>query len=236
MKRLLGRFRRCRFGAFYFVWVVLVATRTATAVVPSIGPGDFESGNLLPPFNSPFTRSNDMTTLNSWNIVSHDTLNPNWADFYDHTLGNAQGHFFIAKGTPGVEDYMLSTTVPVTRNTSYTLSGWVAALSSDPPSALGIRIFDGAAPLKTGQFAVSSPTGVWQPFSLSLNTFNADFLAVYFFGVQGLNSNSLAFDDIRLVPEPAAGALMVVGLAGCMIGRWGRRCRVGLVSSCHLVA
>jgi hypothetical protein len=202
--------------------LILFAATVAFATGGTIGPGDFESGNLLPPFNSVFTRSSDMTVSNSWNIVSQDTLNPNWADFYDHTLGNAQGHFFVANGTPGVQDYMLSMTVPVTRNTGYSLTGWVAALSSDPPGALGIRIFAGAGVLKAGEFSMSSPAGVWQPFTLNFNSFNSDFLGIYFFRTQNLQTNAFALDDIQLVPEPGSAALLLIGVASCVVRRRSR--------------
>ena len=213
-----------RSAVFAFVCFALLANGAGMAAAAVTGPGNFESGNLLSPFNSVFTRSNDMTVSNSWNIVSQDTLNPNWADFYDHTLGNAQGHFFVAKGTPGVQDYMLSMTLSFTRNTNYTISGWMSSLTPDNPGALGIRVFGGSGVLKTGEFPIASPPGTWQPFSLTFNSFNLDFGSIFFFQSQSLQTNALALDDIELVvPEPSSAALLLVGLAGCLVGRRARR-------------
>jgi hypothetical protein len=155
--------------------------------------------------------------------VSQDTLNPNWADFYDHTLGNAQGHFFVAHGTPGLQDYGLSMTLFFTRNTTYTLSGWTTALASDGPNALGIRVFGGSGILKTAEFPITSPPGTWQPFSLTFNSLFLDFGSIYFFQSQNLQSNSLALDDIQLVPEPGSAALLLVGLASYIARRRSRR-------------
>jgi hypothetical protein len=45
--------------------LILFTATAAFAAGGTIGPGDFESGNLLPPFNSVFTRSSDMTASNS---------------------------------------------------------------------------------------------------------------------------------------------------------------------------
>jgi hypothetical protein len=60
---------------------------------------------------------------------------------------------------------------------------------------------------------MASPAGGWQPFDLSFNTFNANFIAIYFFAAQNLQSNALALDDFRLIPEPSAGLLLILGLA-----------------------
>lgn len=209
-------------GAFALSIIALVAAPISALGGDSqpVLQTDFESG-LSAPFFTSFTTSNDMTQPRTSNIVSYDTLNPAWSDFYDHTHGDSSGHFFVANGLEGAqENALIINVLQMQRNTVYEFSGWLAALTDTPPSAITMRIFDGIALLKTAEFPMPTAPGVWQRFSVSFNTYNASYVGILLVGSADLRSNDFALDDVMLsVPEPAAGALLVIGFAALACGR-----------------
>ena len=208
-----------------FALLVLSTPVVAHAASTSLfANGDFETGEL-PPFNSFFTRSSEMTAPSTWNIVSHDTLNPTWVDFFDHTHGDANGHFFVSNGSEASPEYAINIDVTLRRNTEYQLSGWVAAVSEDPPESLGIQIFNGIALITHGEFPIPSTPGVWQPFSIRFNSFHLDFASIFLYGEGDVGGNDFALDDISLtIPEPSAAMLFTLNLVGHAFVRRRTRC------------
>ena len=207
-----------------FATVLLAAPLVAQAAAPSLVPnGDFEAGQLAP-FNSFFTRSSEMTAPSTWNSVSHDTLNPSWLDFFDHTRGDANGHFFVSNGPENFEDHTVFILIDLQPNTEYKLSGWVAAVSSDAPDRLGVRIFNASAMITYREFSMPSTPGVWQPFALTFNSFGGRPVSAFFSGTGSLRSNDFALDDISLtIPEPSAATLLALALGGHVLFRRRRR-------------
>jgi hypothetical protein len=212
-----------------FRCMVLFALLSLPIVARAAGPslisnGDFETGELAP-FNSFFTRSNEMTAPSTWNIVNHDTLNPNWSDFFDHTRGDANGHFFVSNGPEDFEEHTLFVFINLQPNTEYQLSGWVASVSSDPPERLGVRIFNASAMITYREFPMPSTPGAWQPFSFTFNSFGARRVAAFFSGTDSLSSNDFALDDISLaIPEPSTTMYLALAIVGQAIIR--RRSRI----------
>jgi hypothetical protein len=220
------RFRYLILLASLFFSTPLIARAAVPLLLPN---GDFETGQLAP-FNSFFTRSDEMTAPSTWNIVSHDTLNPNWSDFFDHTHGNANGHFFVSNGPENREEHTLFFSIDLQPNTEYRLSGWVAAVSSDAPERLGVRLFNGIGMITYREFPMPSTPGAWQPFGLTFNSFGGRPVSAFFSGTGSLRGNDFALDDISLViPEPSTAMLLALAIVGQAIIR--RRSRILLMSA-----
>lgn len=182
--------------------------------------GDFQTGQLSPSTTA-YAQSGTMIPESTWNIVSFDTLHPSWADFNDHTLGNAQGKYMVVNGTDGSPGQAWRQLVEVAPNTEYELSGWFASLFPTSVASLEFRVFATSQEsyIATGSFVAPTSLGQWQQHSLTFNSGSADFIAVEIWDTNGaFTGNDYAVDDIALraaaVPEPMrfAAALPALGL------------------------
>jgi hypothetical protein len=186
--------------------------------------GDFQTGALAPSTTA-YSMSGDMIPPATWNIVTFDTLHPQWDDFYDHTHGDGDGFYMILNGTDSGAGPAWSQTVSVTPNSFYKFSGWFATLFNQSPASIEYRVFDGATPVATSAFFTPGNTGDWEIHNTIFNSGSATSLSIEIWDTNlQFGGNDYAIDDISLVPavpEPAtaAMALAIVALAPSLVSR-----------------
>ena len=175
------------------------------STIQSSGPnlivnGDFESGNTA--FSSDYTFSpGSITSPAAYNVV-HDPLNahPLAASYGDHTSGS--GLMMAVNGATTSDSTVWSQTVPVTPNTDYQLSVWVASWFFDLSAVqLEFRISGESV----GAFTALSTTGVWQQFAMTWNS-GANVSAVIEVVDSNTNSsgNDFTLDDISFTAVTTA--------------------------------
>lgn len=187
--------------------------------------GDFEAGAIAPSYSA-YSLDGTMFPPATYNVVSFDTIHPSWADFYDHTRGNSDGHFMIVNGTDSGAGPAWGQIVSVDPNTDYSLSAWFASLYPASVATLSMRVFAperGNAPLAAVDFVAPSDLQVWAEQTLSFNSGGLSSVVVEIWDTnQVFSGNDYAIDDVSLTAVPTPGAAMVAGVAG-LVGLRRRR-------------
>ncbi|MBL8991252.1 MAG: hypothetical protein JNJ48_06695 [Phycisphaerae bacterium] len=186
--------------------------------------GDFQTGTIGPS-TSAYALSGSMLPPETYNVVSFDTIHPSWVDFFDHTLGNADGRYMIINGSDSGVGPAWAQTVAVTANTVYDLSAWFASLFPQSVATLQWRLVGDQTTIISGNFVAPLSVGdggpglgVWVQQVFQFNSGSNTSLSIQLWDVSGIfQGNDYAVDDISLtvVPAPAAaGIAAIAGLAG----------------------
>lgn len=220
---------------------LLVSGLAAGAQAATVLSDDFETGTINGG-SSQYTAVPDgtFTSPGDYAVVSDPSVSftNGYAQQFDHTLGTASGHMLFFDGAPSSSTEIWAQSAQLTAGVSYTFSYdnvWVQALAPRVPGTFAVG-GNPNAPLTQllidGTAAGSSLEALGGTWSGSTYTFTADHSGSYNFSIVDLNvqgdMNDGALDDIRLVssvPEPASGALLLVGLAG--MAAFARRRRQG---------
>ena len=198
------------------VAIACVALCSASMVVGTAAASvltSFSGGSIAPGTSSYFV-SPTMTPAGSYNVVTLDTLHPSWADFFDHTTGDAAGSFMVVNGGAGVGGGMAwSATVSVTPGTDYTVSAWFASVYGFATSTLRFVVV-GDTTLTGPGFGAPTVTATWAQSSYTFNTGTSTAVSLQIWDISGLSDgNDYAIDDIALdvVPTPGAAGLLAFG-------------------------
>lgn len=199
--------------------VVLAASAAASA--NPIVNGNFETG-VIGPSTSAYAQSGSMIPPETWNIVSFDTIHGSWVDFYDHTHGNANGHYMIINGSDSGVGPAWAQTVAVNPGETYDLSAWFASLFPDSVATLEWRIIGNVsnsvsatfmAPLSAGNGGPG--LGVWVQNTFQFSTGANTLISIELWDVSGIyQGNDYALDDVELTLVPAPASAGLLGLAG----------------------
>lgn len=189
---------------------VLCSAGVCAAAGADVINGDFEIGGIAP--STTAYASTDIYLPAQYLITSYDTVHSAWVDFYDHTYGNANGHYMVVNGTDNGSGPTWAQTVAVTPNTQYTLSGWFASLYATSIAWLEFRV-DGA--IVNPAFAAPGTLGVWEQRSVTFTTgpTTTSISVEIWDSNQAFTGNDYAIDDITLTPTPGAAALFGLGAA-----------------------
>lgn len=198
----------------------------ASAVANPIVNGNFETGTIGPSTTA-YAIDGSMFPPETYNIVSFDTIHPSWVDFFDHTLGNADGHYMIINGSDSGVGPSWAQTVAVTPGTDYDLSAWFASLFPASVANLEWRIIGDQSNITSPQFMAPLSVGdggpglgVWVQHVFSFNSGANTSISIQLWDISGIyQGNDYALDDISLcvVPSPTAAGLL--GLAGLSAAR-----------------
>lgn len=197
------------------IGIVLAASLCSAALANPIVNGDFETGALGP--STTAYANNDIYAPAQYIITNFDTVHSAWVDFYDHTTGNADGHYMVVNGTDSGQGPTWAQTVTVTPNTQYELSGWFASLYSAAIAQIEFRV-DGV--LVVPQFSAPNSLGVWEQRSVTFTTgLSTTSISVEIWDYnQSFTGNDYAIDDVALnvVPTPGSAATLAVGALAAM--------------------
>src|SRR6056297_34756 len=210
--------------------VLLATALTLTMATSASGAtllanGDFEAGNTG--FTSGLTFVSGVNTGAAQYTVGTNpqAFNGLFVALGDNTSGS--GNMRSVNGSTTAGDVVWSETVSVTANNSYTFGGWIADVFSGQ-SAVSFAI-NGTA---LGQITAPSTAGVWDAFSFSWSSGTATSATLELLQqTTAFGGNDYALDDLSFsrdqalppVPLPAAGWLLIAGLAG--LAGLGRRRR-----------
>ena len=210
---------------------VLLTTALALTMATSasgatlLANGDFEAGNTG--FTSDLTFAPGGSTGAAQYTIGTD---PNawfglFASFGDNTSGS--GNMMIVNGSTTAGNVVWSETVSVDANSGYTFDGWIADIFSGQ-SAVSLAI-NGTV---LGQITAPSTAGVWDAFGFNWSSGTATSATLELLQqTTAFGGNDYALDDLSFsrdqalppVPLPAAGWLLIAGLAG--LAGLGRRRR-----------
>jgi hypothetical protein len=200
--------------AILVVILGLISAAPAGANPIAILNGDFQTG-VLAPSTTAYAQSATMTPPATWNIVSFNTLHPSWADFFDHTHGDANGHFTVVNGTDAGLGPAWAQTIAVTPGMQYELSAWFATLFAAARASLEFRVMDGATPVATSAFSAPVSLGVWEQRATTFSSGGATSLSIQIWDTNlSFGGNDYAIDDISfsvVIPEPGAPWLFAAG-------------------------
>lgn len=199
--------------------------------------GDFQSINMLnpgfmsnyayrdPASTTPLTVFDAGTYTYAPNLMSPILLhnNPALPNFFDHTLGNANGMMMIINGSTNPNDVILSATHTVQPNSTYTFSLWSTAWNNSGNHLPELQIkINGVA---VGTAVPGSVLGQWTQFTVDWDSGSSTMAHI---DLNDLNfdygGNDFAIDDLSFslsgnatgaaVPEPGTLALMGAALFG----------------------
>jgi hypothetical protein len=184
--------------------------------------GDFQTGNLAPS-TSAYSQNASMAPEATWNIVSFDTLNDNWVDFFDHTTGNADGRFMIVNGSTTPIGPAWAQVVSVTPGTTYEASAWFASLFAASISTVQFEVRDSVT-----NTVIFSPAPITAPSTLatwqrSNWTFDVGSSSQVILELRDINlasfGNDFALDDISMVVVPTPASLSAAAIASLFVMR-----------------
>lgn len=193
----------------------LLVAGLASVASANVINGDFETGAIGPSTSAYST--NNIYDPEQYLVVSFDTVHSAWVDFFDHTHGNANGHYMIVNGSDSGVGPTWAQTVTVLPNTQYELSGWFASLYASAIAQIEFRV-DGV--LVVPQFSAPGTLGVWEQRSVTFTTGNVTSISVEIWDYnQSFTGNDYAVDDIALNVVPTPGAAALAGLGALAMGR-----------------
>ena len=168
------------------------ATRAQQAASNLIVNGDFESGNTGFSSGYPFGPINLFEGV--YGVLTDPfSVHPAAASFGDHTSGLGLMMAINGVGSPGI--VVWSQSVPVTANTDYEFSAWIASWHPTSPAQLQFLI-NGSS---IGTFTASSTTGAWLKFAAIWNSGASTSATIE---IINLNiepfGNDFALDDLTL--------------------------------------
>ena len=189
------------------IWTALV-TLAGAAHANLLVNGDFEAGNSG--FATDYTFDPNAGAVATYTVDS--TVPNGWAPgFGDHTTGTGQMAIFNASNDP--DDRVWAETLDLVMGTTYTLEGWVTALTESirPGTAPILELRVGGVSL--GTFNAAGVDDTWQSFSLGWVQTTTGATEVSLHELRAVASgDDFALDDLVLVPEPAAAWLLGAGL------------------------
>jgi hypothetical protein len=208
-------------GVFVLPGVLAAALASVShaSTVDLIVNGDFEAGDTG--FFTDLTVDNSFIDAGEYSIVTNPTtVNGSFTSSGDHTTGSGNMMAINGTTTPGTLSW--GQTVNVVTGTQYNLSFWVMSLFGNGSTSLGIN-FDGST-VKTVD-NIGAGSGVWTQFTESWVATSTGAIDVKLLEFStGFAGNDYALDDISLtfeetttiqpVPLPAAGWLLIGGVAG----------------------
>lgn len=157
--------------------------------------GDFSSGNTG--FNSSYTFTNPTNTAEAqYNVISNpQTYNGGFSACGDHTGG---GNMMVVNGSSVVGATVWCQTIPISANTDYLFSAWLASVFPTNPAVLQFTI--NGTPVGSNLNA-SGTTCVWNEF---FTTWNSGLATSATICITNLNTNIMgndfAIDDISFTP------------------------------------
>ncbi|MBI3133464.1 MAG: gliding motility-associated C-terminal domain-containing protein [Bacteroidetes bacterium] len=203
-------------GGDFFVWnadpdisdsslttqtVCPAATTTYSVTSYTVGTnlitnGDFSAGNSG--FSSSYTFTDPTNTSEAqYNVIPNpQTYNGGFSPCTDHTSGS--GNMLVVNGSSTVGASVWCQTIPVTPNTDYLFSAWLASVYPVNPAVLQFTI--NGVPVGSNLNA-SATTCVWNEF---FTTWNSGASTSATICITNLNTNILgndfALDDISFTP------------------------------------
>lgn len=109
-----------------------------------------------------------LSTEGQYAVTSNSSLvHTNFANCYDHTVGNASGSMLVVNGSNIAGLNVWEQTVVVQPNTNYTFSAWGMSVVSSNPAQLSFSV---NGTLIGNTFSLSSTTCNWQQFSATWNS------------------------------------------------------------------
>jgi len=202
-----------------FVAAVAIASGSHASSVNLIVNGDFEAGDTG--FSTGLSVDNTFLDAGEYSVLTNaQTVNGAFDNEGDHTTGS--GNMMAINGTTSSGTLAWGQTVNVVSGTEYDLSFWVMSLFGSGSTQLGIS-FDGTSVGSVDN--VGTGSGVWREFTASWTATSTGAIDLELLELStGFGGNDYALDDISLtftdagdpsaVPLPAAGWLLIGGLAG----------------------
>lgn len=200
--------------------LAIIALAGSAASADVVINGDFETGALGPSTSAYTQNTVDMIPEATWNIVSFNTLHPSWVDFFDHTQGNADGHYMIVNGTTNNNGPAWGQTVSVAANTDYQLSAWFASLYPTAVAALQFHIVTDSGTIISPTFSAPAALATWAQSGFTFNSGSSTSISVQIWDVNdAFTGNDYAIDDISLTAVPAPGAAALMGFGALAAAR-----------------
>lgn len=205
----------------YAVLAVTVCCGVSASPVLSAVVTDFSAGTIAPGTSSYFLDAT-MTPAGTYNVVTFDTLHPSWADFFDHTSGDAAGKFMVlngASGSGGGIGWQVAN-FAVTPGTDYEVSAWFASVYGFATATLRFVVI-GDTTMNGPGFGAPQVTSTWAQSSFAFNSGLANSVTIQIWDITGVgDGNDYAIDDIELnvVPGPTA-AVLVLGAGALGVKR-----------------
>lgn len=204
---------------------IALPSASHASTIDLIVNGDFEAGDTG--FSTDLSVDNTFLDAGEYSVVTDaSSVNGAFDNEGDHTTGS--GNMMAINGTTTSGTLSWGQTVNVVSGTEYDLAFWVMSLFGSGSTTLGINL-DGTTVQTVDN--VGAGSGVWTEFTASWTATSTGAIDVNLLELStGFGGNDYALDDISLtlteqnstaaVPLPAAGWLLLGGLAGLMgLGR-----------------
>lgn len=172
--------------------VTTTYTVVASQMVNAAVNGDFSQG--LNGFTSSYFLDNvSLINEGTYTVNTNpNNVHPGWSAYGDHTTGSGNYLIVNGAGTPGVDVWCETVTIPP--NTNFTFSCWGINLCN-PPAMLQFSI--NGVP-QGGTFSVSSTVGVWTQYSATWNSGNNTTVTICIMNMNTvLLGNDFGLDDIE---------------------------------------
>lgn len=206
--------------------VSLFGTAQATELVSN---GGFSAGNsgftsTYGPLGSPQGQGSIGITTNPASLCSC------FVSIGDHTTGS--GNMLFVDGADNNTGAFWTQSFTVLANSAYTLSIWASSLGTTGPQPVLRATINGANAIAATPlgYSTGNTATTWQQFTAAFNSGSATSVTLSLFDdAQVYAYNDMVVDDISFtgpaavaaVPEPAAWAIMILGLG--LVGGTARR-------------